>query len=163
MFLRTWRFITLMLAALMLTMTSAHVLELPQKMTYDAQLYAAVNTTLYRYFAVVGGFYTVGSILAAFLLAFLVRKRRPAFRWTLAGALCLSAAFGTWLALVAPVNNEVADALRTAPESVPAVWMRLRERWEYGHAVGFVVTLIGFGLLVVSVLVETLRQDYSNR
>lgn len=35
-FLRTWRFITIMLAALALTLTSAHVLELPQKMQYDA-------------------------------------------------------------------------------------------------------------------------------
>ena len=46
-----WRFITIVLSALALTMTSAHVLELPQKMTYTAEMYAAVNTTLYRYFA----------------------------------------------------------------------------------------------------------------
>jgi len=32
MLLRVWRFITLVLAALTLTMESAHVLELPQKM-----------------------------------------------------------------------------------------------------------------------------------
>jgi hypothetical protein len=48
MVLRAWRFITLLLAALALTMESAHVLELPQKMQYDAQMYSAVNTTLYR-------------------------------------------------------------------------------------------------------------------
>ena len=75
-------------------MESAHVLELPQKMHYAAELYAAVNTTLYRYFAIVGGVYQIGSILAAAVLAFLVRKRRPAFEWTLAGALCLLLAFG---------------------------------------------------------------------
>lgn len=157
MLLKTWRFVTLMLAALALTMTSAHVLELPQKMAYDAELYAAVNTSLYRYFALVGGVYTVGSILAAFSLAFLVRKRGPAFRWTLAGALCLLLAFGTWLALVAPVNREIAAALKTAPDSVPVLWMQLRKRWEYGHATGFVITLVGLGLLVMSVLVETPR------
>ena len=55
MFLKTWRCITIVLTALALTMESAHVLELPQKMQYDAQMYAAVNTTLYRYFAIVGG------------------------------------------------------------------------------------------------------------
>jgi len=58
-------------------MTSAHVLELPQKMQYDAHLYSAVNTTMYRYFATVGGFYSIGSIIAAGVLAFLVRKYRP--------------------------------------------------------------------------------------
>lgn len=154
MFLRAWRFVTVMLAALTLTMTSAHVLELPQKMQYDAQMYSAVNTTLYRYFAVVGGAYTVSSILAAFVLAFLLRRRRQPFRLTLAGAICLLLAFGSWLILVAPVNNEIAQALATAPENVPLLWMQLRERWEYGHALGFIITLTGFGLLVFSLLIE---------
>lgn len=52
--LRALRFVTLLLAALALTMESAHLLELPQTMQYGADLYSAVNTTLYRYFAVVG-------------------------------------------------------------------------------------------------------------
>jgi hypothetical protein len=52
-------------------------------------------------------------------------------------------------------NEEVADALRSAPESVPMVWLRLRNRWEYGHMAGFVLQLIGFCALVLSVLMET--------
>lgn len=155
MFLRSWCFLTLVLAALALTMTSAHVLELPQKMQYDALMYSSVNTTLYRYFATVGAFYTLGSILAAGVLACLVRKRRPAFRWALTGALCLLAAFGTWLAIVAPVNQAIAEALRSTPEAVPVLWMGFRERWEYGHAMGFVVQLLGFGALVISILIDT--------
>jgi hypothetical protein len=155
MLLRAWRFSTLLLAALALTMESAHVLELPQKMQYNAQLYSAVNTTLYRYFAIVGGAYQVGSIVAAVVLAFLVRKRRASVMWTLVGALCLLLAFGIWLTVVAPVNSAVAEAWRSAPESVPALWMQLRHRWEYGHAAGFVVQLVGFCALVLSVLVET--------
>ena len=79
MFLRVWRFITLLLAALALTMASAHVLELPQKMRYDAPMYSAVNTTLYRYFAIIGGVYQVGAIVSAAVLVFLVRKRWPSF------------------------------------------------------------------------------------
>lgn len=154
MFLRAWRFVTVMLTALTLTMTSAHVLELPQKMQYDPQMYSAVNTTLYRYFAIVGGAYTVSSILATFVLAFLVRKRSQSFRLVLAAAICLLLAFGSWLILVAPVNREIAHVLTIAPETVPSLWMRLRERWEYGHAVGFVITLTGFGLLIFSLLVE---------
>ena len=155
MLLWGWRFSTLLLAALALTMESAHVLELPQKMGYEAQLYSAVNTSLYRYFAIVGGAYQVSSIVAAVVLVFLVRQRRAAFRWTLAGALCLLLAFGIWLAVVAPVNSEVAGAWRSTPESVPALWMQLRHRWEYGHAAGFVVQLVGFSALVLSVLLET--------
>jgi|SRR5215470_82844 len=166
MFLKTWRCITIVLAALALTMESAHVLELPQKMLYDAQMYAAVNTTLYRYFAIVGGAYQVGSIVLAAVLTLLVRKRRPSFGWTLTGAGCLLLAFGIWLAVVAPVNSQVAEAVRSAPESVPAVWIRLRNQWEYGHAAGFIVQLIGLCALVFSVLVETPQrppQGYGER
>jgi hypothetical protein len=155
MFLKIWRCLTIVLAALALTMESAHVLELPQKMQYDVQMYTAVNATLYRYFAIVGGVYQVGSIVLAAILTFLVRKRRPSFGWTLAGACCLLLAFGTWLAVVAPVNGQVAEAFRSAPESVPAVWMQLRTQWEYGHAAGFIVQLVGLCALVLSVLVET--------
>jgi hypothetical protein len=155
--LKVWRFLALMLAALALTMESAHVLELPQKMAYDAHMYSAVNTTLYRYFAIIGGVYTVASIVAALVLAFLARHRRPAFAWTLGGALCLVLAFVVWLAVVEPVNVEVARALHAAPDSVPALWMRLRGRWEYGHATGFIIQLIGLAALVISVLVDTPR------
>jgi len=155
MLLRVGRFITLLLAALALTMESAHVLELPQKMRYDAQMYSAVNTTLYRYFAIIGGVYQVGSIVAAAVLVCLVRQRWPSFGWTLAGALCLLLAFGIWLTVVAPVNGEVSAALQAAPASLPVVWMRLRTRWEYGHVAGFIVQFVGFCALVLSVLVET--------
>lgn len=155
MFLQFWRFLTLLLTALALTMTSAHLLELPQKMGYDPQLYAAVNTTMYRYFAIVGGVYQIGSILAAAVLVFLVRHRGPAFRWTLAGALAAVLGFVSWLALVAPANAQVAQALTQAPDTVPAVWHALRDRWEYGHATGFVLQLIGFSALLASLLVET--------
>ncbi|HXJ83768.1 MAG TPA: hypothetical protein VMS64_34420 [Candidatus Methylomirabilis sp.] len=47
-----------------------------------------------------------------------------------------------------------AAADQTAPASVPMVWMRLRTRWEYGHAAGFLLQFIGLGLLLLSVLVE---------
>lgn len=163
MTLRIWRFITIVLAALALTMSSAHVLELPQKMQYEAQLYSAVNTTMYRYFAIVGGVYSMGSIVAAVVLAFLVRNHRPAFWWALAGSVLLVLWFASWLSLVAPVNNQVAAALESAPESVPGLWMRLRERWEYGHAAGFVIQLLGFSALVISVVIETPERVVSNR
>ena len=52
-------------------------------------------------------------------------------------------------------NEEVADALRSAPESVPMVWLRLRNRWEYVHVAEFVLQLAGFCALVLSVLMET--------
>ena len=87
----------------------------------------------------------MGSIVAAVVLAILVRNNRPVFWWAFAGAMLLVLWFVSWLALVAPVNNEVAAALhRCPPGSVPQLWTRSRERWEYGHAIGFIIQLLGF-------------------
>jgi hypothetical protein len=148
------RFATLLLAALSLTMESAHLLELPQKLQYDANLYATVNTTLYRYFAVVGGIYQVGAIVAAVALTIYIQRRDRQARWTFIGTIFLAAAFGVWLVIVNPVNDQIAAAKVALPESIPSLWMQLRARWEFGHVAGFVLQLLGFSALLVSVLVS---------
>jgi hypothetical protein len=152
--LRTCRFITLLLAALGLTLGAAHVLELPPKMQYDAEMYAAVTSTLYQLFGSVGSVIQIGAVLAAIVLTFLVRGR-SAFRLTLLGAVGLALSIVLWAALVAPVNAEWLRVIESAPESVPEAYLRLRDRWEYGHVAVFVAWLIGFGLLLLSVIAET--------
>ncbi len=152
MALSALRFVTLMLAALSLTMESAHILEMPQKLQYDPQLYTAVNGSLYLYFAIVGGMYQVGAILAAALLAIFVRRHPAMFRPTWIGAAFLGAAFLVWAVVVSPVNQEIATVLGADPSQVPARWMSLRYRWEFGHAAGFILQLIGYAALVISVL-----------
>jgi hypothetical protein len=152
--LKAWRFVTLLSTALALTMTSAHVLELAPKMAYSPSLYAAVNGSLYRWFAIVGGTYQVLSTLAAVALVFLVRHRRPSLYWTAAGASLLVLSLVSWVAIVEPVNLQVADAFARAQPVAP-LWLELRPRWEYGHLVGFVLELAGLCALLVSVLVDT--------
>ena len=55
MLLRTWRIVTVRLAALSAGMSFSHLLEMPQKLNYDAAMYLDVTHTLYRCFAVIGG------------------------------------------------------------------------------------------------------------
>lgn len=157
MTLRRARFATLLLAALAMTMEGAHLLELPQKLQYDPALYSAVNTTLYRYFALVGGPLQIASIVAAAGLAVVVRRRRGAWGMEVAGCMALAAAFAVWLAVVAPVNDVIAGVFRSAPEQLPDRWLAVRLRWELGHAAGFVLQLAGFCALLGSVLRDTPR------
>jgi len=152
--LNALRFFTLLLAALSLTMESAHVLELPQKMKYDMQMYSTVNGTLYRWFAFVGGTYQILAILLAIVLAFTLRGHGASFRWTAVGAALLVIAFVIWLAVVQPVNVQVAHALAADPHSGPTIWSQLRGKWEYGHAAGFVAQLFGVSALIISLLVR---------
>ncbi|MDD5580106.1 MAG: hypothetical protein PHY16_12610 [Methylobacter sp.] len=154
MYLLTWRFITIILVALGLTMGFAHLLELPPKMQYDANMYAAVTRTLYRLFGSVGAFIQVISISAAAVLTFLVHSR-AAFRLTLLATLSLILSLLLWFLLVAPVNAEWLRIIDSTPELVPKAYLQLRARWEYGHVIAFIAWFSGFCLLVLSVLIET--------
>lgn len=160
--LRACRFICLLFAALGLILGGAHVLELPPRMDYEAELYATVTSTLYRLFGSVGAFLQVGSILSAAVLAFLVRGR-PSFRLTLFGTLGLVLSLVLWITLVAPVNAAWLQVMQSAPESVPSAYERLRPRWEYGHVAAFAAWFIGFTLLLLSVIQETPRDRPGQR
>ncbi len=155
MALKVARFAALLFTALALTMTSAHVLELPQKMQWDPGLYATVNVTLYRYFAIVGGAYTVLALVTAGVAAWLARERHPAVEWGTIGAMLLALAFLAWLVVVQPVNGRIRDVVRYEPSNLSLAWAVYRDRWELGHVVGFVLQLLGLCALIASAVVET--------
>lgn len=158
---RIVRFASLLLSAFALATTAAHVLELAPKMGLDLELYARVNGSLYRTFAIVGGAAIVAAIASSAAAAFLLRRRGGApFRWAAAGAALIAAAFVSWIALVAPVNARVAAA---APAERPALWRDARPRWEYGHAVGFALHLLGFAALAWSALSDAARAPGGTR
>jgi len=131
-----------------------HLLELPQRMRFDQQLWVKVTVfeNLYRLFGSVGAVFEITAILTAIGLAFLVRKRGSTFYWTLGGAILLVLAFVSWIMFVAPMNAEFAKWLTTP---IPADWTRYRDQWEYAHAVNAFVKIMGLSLLLISVLVET--------
>src|SRR5512147_328708 len=119
-----------------MTMGAAHVLELPAKLNYDAQTYAAVNSTLYRQFAYVGGPVQILAIVSAAWLAYRLRGT-SSFGLAVGAFACLVVSFGVWWALVQPVNAEWARIIRDAPDAAVHAYVQMRGRWEYGHAAAF--------------------------
>jgi hypothetical protein len=153
MFLMAWRFVTIVLTSLLLGTTFCHVLEMPAKMKFHGPLWMMLQQNLYRAFATVGGGVEIGAILGAVVLTFLVREDRQAFYPTLIAAISLAVAFFVvWVFVTNAVNVQV---LKWTAESLPPDWMRQRTRWDYSHAARFVLQLIGFGALLLSVLRET--------
>ena len=152
-FIKTWRFITLMLAAFSLSLSMTHLLELPQRMRFDQQLWVKVTVVenVYKLFGTVGAAFEITAVLTAIMLAFLVRDRGSTFYWTLGGAILLVLAFVSWIVFVAPMNAEFAKWL-TSP--IPADWTRYRDQWEYAHAVNAVIKIMGLSSLAISMLVE---------
>ncbi|MDZ8055505.1 MAG: DUF1772 domain-containing protein [Aulosira sp. ZfuVER01] len=163
MALLIFRFVTLILIALSMGMAFCHTLELPAKMQYDGALYVRIQNSLYVAFGPpnIGAFIEVAAVVAAFVLTILVRKRRPAFPLTLVGTIFLLLAFPVVFFLFTEPANTV---LRQAtPQSLPANWLQLRSQWEYSHAARFFLQLIGFSLLLLSVLRETPTNNARDR
>ncbi len=65
---------------------------------------------------------------------------------------CVAAGLAVWFAFVSPANTEVAGWTAVP---LPPDWTCVRRQWEFGHAASAVLDLIGFGAIVVSVLLET--------
>jgi hypothetical protein len=156
-FIRVWRFITLMLAAFSLSLSMTHLLELPQRIQFDQQLWIRVTVieNIYRLFGTIGAFFEIAAILTAIMLVVLVRKYGSTFYWTLGGAMLLAIAFVSWIIFIAPMNAEFAKWLTTP---IPSNWMQYRDQWEYAHATNALIKIIGLSFLVISILVETTTQ-----
>jgi hypothetical protein len=155
---RAWWALVATLSALTLGLTFAHVLELPQRLGYDARLWTQLTrpNALYRYFGVVGGPLEVAAVLGVAVLAVILRRQRPAGRFALAAAVLHAAALGVWLGVVLPANIDIGS---WSTGGIPADWERWRVRWETGHAVSFGLLLVGFGALVLAVLSERDQTD----
>jgi hypothetical protein len=150
--LRAWRFVTLLSSALAIALPLAHLLEMPAKRAFEPELYRVINQNLYWGFGTFGAAIEVAAVLACLGLAFVVRRRRPAFALTLSAAVLTVAAHVVFWMFIAPVNAEIAA---WAPGGVPEGWTALRDRWEFAHAVRALLFIGGFGFLLASVLAET--------
>lgn len=89
--------------------------------------------SIYRIFgSPVGAVLEGGAWILTVILAFAVRKRGVAFKWTVICAVCMVAAQVIWWAFVNPVNQTMAGWVNAG---LPEGWQDYRARWEYAHAV----------------------------
>jgi hypothetical protein len=162
--IRVARFFSLLMTALALSTTLAHVLERPAKLQYPPALWITIQHTLYTQLGPPNpiGFVEIGAIASVLALILLLLRRPHPIRGSdgrasaIAALLCLLLAFPlVYFWLVEPVNVVVREVSPTAP---PENWMALRAQWETGHAIRFFLHLLGFSLLVLSALEEPERQ-----
>lgn len=150
--MRVWVVVTLVLVALVLGTSFAHVLEWPAKLQYDGPLYTRLHTTLYMYWGPPSptGFVEPAAIVAVLVLAALLHHERPAFTLVAVAAGALLLAFPViFFWRVEPVNAAFRAAALAG--TVPKDWTALRTRWDTGHALRFVLHLAAFVLLASAV------------
>jgi hypothetical protein len=153
--LRVWQTIAITLVALTMGTSFAHVLELPAKLHYTGEFYLRLQTSMYAYWGPpsVTGFVEPAAVLSVLSLAVLCRRRPVTQRLTLGAAICLLLAFPVvFFWRVAPANATFFHATQTG--ILPANWNVWRMRWETGHAIRFVLHLIAFVLLALSLTGE---------
>lgn len=155
MFLKVWRFLALMLAALTLSLGFCHLMQLPARLAWDRYLWVAstVQGGLYAWFGSVGATIFVTAAIVLALNAYFVKEHgRPGARRALLAALSFALALVLWWVLIYPVNVELASWVNGP---VPEDWTRWRAKWEWGHATVAMAEFVGLALLAGSVLADT--------
>jgi hypothetical protein len=122
----------------------AHVLELPNKLALNGAIWLVVQQQLYRGWGpVIGGPAEIGALATSVLVA---RRRNAKTRWlTLIAALSYAAMIATFFMLNAPVNEAVRG---WTPASLPSDWPAYRLRWELGHSIAAVMSVVGLAALL---------------
>ena len=154
MALRIWSLVTLVVAALSLGPSFAHVLEAPPRlMVWTPELWreATVFNGQFLLFGILGGPLDGGAILSSAALAYLLRNQRRTFRLALAGALLFALALAVWLAWVSPANAVLAT---WTPGPIPENFAEIRNQWETGHMAIAALKLAGFTALAGAVVLS---------
>lgn len=152
-------FAAVLLTALTMGLEFAHVLEWPQKQHYSGSLYVRLQESLYIWFGNLGGLLYVSAVAVTVVLAVLVR-RQSGRRGVIGTAAALQVVgLITFLTVVYPVNLRLPV---NSVGTVPSDWTGLRDRWELGHTVGFVLFAASFVLLLVPLVRQSdLRTEAS--
>ena len=145
------RLAALILAALSLGPSFAHLLERPPRMSWPPQLWIAATNFggQYAWFGRVGALLDPATVLVLLLLAWQGRRYRPDFVAAAASFLLFSAALACWALVVQPMNVVMAG---WTPGSVPADFETVRARWETGHVIVAALKLAGLVALAFAVL-----------
>jgi hypothetical protein len=148
--LRAVQFLAVLMTALALVPTGAHLLELPNKIDLPRDAYLTVQG-IYAGWTWLG-IADLAALVLNVVLAIRLRRHRLAvyFAWT--AALCFVVFFAIFFLWTFPTNRATANWT-----AVPDDWIVLRRDWEYSHAVNAAVMLIALGSVIMSVI--TARQN----
>ena len=144
----TWlRPISLALAILTILAPLAHILELPNKLSLDSNVWLAVQQHLYRGWGpFLGGPAEIGALTVNLILAYVRRDDVIAMRLTLIASTGYAGMLAAFFILNLPINTAVAA---WTPATLPADWSAYRLRWETGHLIALLLSITSFGALLL--------------
>jgi hypothetical protein len=156
--------LTLLIVVLAMTPALAHVLELPGKIRLGKEAYFLVQRIYYPGFTIVGASEPL-SLLFVIISLFFTPPGSAAFWLRFAALICLAGMQAVYWIFVHSVNKvwlqgeslggsgstffSVGRSPSQGDDLAPN-WMRLRNRWEYAHAVRAGLAVLGFIVLLVA-------------
>lgn len=158
--LQVFQIVTALVLSVAMTMSLAHALEYPGKMSLSKEEYFAVQKIYYPGFTYAGATEPVAIILLGILLVFTPRGTSGFWltAFALLGAAVMHAIY--WL-VTHPINQAWVKGvelskfgsgfftLGSEPQS-DLSWTRLRDRWEYSHIARACLALAALAALITS-------------
>ena len=141
------QFLAVILIALALVPSGAHLFELPNKIDLSQEQYFVVQG-VYRGWALFG-FVLIGAVGANLALSIFVRREGLAFWFALAALLLMITSLVVFFIWTFPTNQAT-----TNWTAVPANWATLRTQWEYSHAANAIITFLALCSVTTSILIE---------
>lgn len=145
MTVRTVQFIAIVIAALALIPSGAHLAALPNKITMPQTEYFTVQAIYYQW-AILGLLWPAAIIMNV-LLAWLIRSQRGPFWLAILAMFCFVLMLIIFFIWTQPANQATQNWT-----VVPENWDALRHRWEYSHAANAALVFIALSSTILSVL-----------
>ena len=152
MALRLVQFLAIILTALALVPSGAHVAALPNKIAM-AQAAYFVAQQIYAGWALFG-VVLFGAMVANLAHAIMLRKLGRSLGYALASFLLIAANLAIFFVWTFPTNQATNNWT-----VVPKNWSALRIQWEYSHAANAVVTFAALVCVVIAVLRQPSRAE----
>jgi len=138
------KILALVLGALILVPTGAHLLEITHKISMERDTYFAVQR-IYTGWAL-SSIVIIAAVVVDLVLFLMLRTQEPTAAFSaLASAALIGVGLAVFFIRVYPAN--VATANWTMQ---PAGWETLRRQWEYGHVAIAIVTFAAFVAIAFS-------------
>jgi len=146
MSVNTLSFLSVLLTAIAIGSSFAHLLELPHKIHLPPNTYLMVQQ-LYRGWAWLG-VAVLGAFVATVTLTVQLHEHRPSlFPLTSSAAACIGASLILFFVFTFPANRTTRNWT-----ILPGNWEQLRRRWEYSHAASAGLYLLALILLTLALL-----------
>jgi hypothetical protein len=145
MAVRLIQFLAIILTALALVPSGAHLAALPNKIAM-AQAAYFVAQQIYAGWALFG-ILVFGALMANLAYTIVLRKLGQSFGYALASFLFIAASLVIFFVWTFPTNQATSNWT-----VVPKNWNELRRQWEYSHAANAIVTFAALVCVVIAVL-----------